>query len=105
MIIELRRFEGCPSWEDGLLNLKQALAEEGITAEVRVVLVETDEDAQRLQFLGSPSFIVDGKDLWPEQRERYSLSCRVYETPQGLRGVPTVGMLRVRLRQRLIGKG
>lgn len=97
MDIELRRFEGCPSWEEGLINLEQALKEEGIRALVKVVLVETDEDAERLQFLGSPSFVVDGKDLWPEQREHYSLSCRVYETPQGLRGVPTVAMLRQRL--------
>jgi len=62
------------------------------------VKVESDEEAARLKFLGSPSFRVDGVDWWPEERKRYNLSCRVYATPQGLRGAPTVEMLREKLR-------
>ena len=33
-----------------------------------------------------------------EVRKRYNLSCRVYPTPQGLKGAPTVEMLREWLR-------
>jgi hypothetical protein len=98
MQIDLLYFDGCPSWQPGLENLKAALAAEGIEAEIRMVKVETDEDAARLKFLGSPSFQVNGADWWPEQRERYDLSCRVYQTPQGLRGAPTIEMLREKLR-------
>jgi hypothetical protein len=98
MHIDLLYFDGCPSWQPGLENLKAALAAEGIEAEIRMVKVETDEDAARLKFLGSPSFQVNGADWWPEQRERYDLSCRVYQTPQGLRGAPTIEMLREKLR-------
>jgi len=32
------------------------------------VKVESDEEAARLKFLGSPSFRVDGVDWWPEER-------------------------------------
>jgi hypothetical protein len=98
MQIDLLYFDGCPSWQPGLENLKAALAAEGIEAEIRMVKVETDEDAARLKFLGSPSFQVNGVDWWPEQRERYDLSCRVYQTPQGLCGAPTIEMLREKLR-------
>ncbi len=98
MQIELFYFDGCPSWEGALENLKAALQAEGLQADIRLVKVESDEEAARLKFLGSPSFRVDGVDWWPEERQRYNLSCRVYATPQGMRGAPTVEMLREKLR-------
>ncbi len=98
MQIDLLYFDGCPSWQAGLENLKAALEAEGLTAEIRMMRVETDEDAARLRFLGSPSFHINGQDLWPEERARYNLSCRVYNTPQGMKGAPTIEMLREKLR-------
>jgi len=98
MQIELLYFDGCPSWEGALENLKAALQAEGLQAEIHLVKVESDEEAARLKFLGSPSFRADGVAWWPEERKRYNLSCRVYNTPQGLRGAPTVEMLREKLR-------
>lgn len=98
MQIDLLYFDDCPSWQGGLENLKAALEAEGLEADVRPVKVASDEDANRLKFLGSPSFCIDGEDWWPEEREQYSLSCRVYHTPQGMKGTPTVDMLREKLR-------
>lgn len=97
MVIDLLYFAGCPSWQDGLENLKTALAHEKIDAHIRVVQIETNEDAARLRFLGSPSFQVHGVDLWQDERATYVLICRVYSTPPGMRGVPTVEMLRQKL--------
>jgi len=37
-------------------------------------------------------------ELWPEKRETYSLSYRVYTTPAGMKGAPTVEMLQEKLR-------
>ena len=101
MKIDLLYFDGCPSWQPGLENLRSALALEEAQAEVNLVNVRSDEDAQRVHFLGSPSFVVDGMDLWPESREEYHLSCRIYMTPAGFRGVPTVEMLREKLNSHL----
>lgn len=98
MRIELLYFEGCPSWEEGLKNLEAALKEEGIASAVDRIKVDDDEEANRLKFLGSPSFRVEEQDLWQEERDTYSLSCRVYATPNGIKGWPTVEMLRTRLR-------
>lgn len=99
MKIELLYFNGCPSWENGLKNLEAALQEEGLTASVEMIEVTDDNDAVRLKFLGSPHFRLNGQDLWPEEREIYSLSCRVYATPEGIKGFPTVAMLRQQLKQ------
>ena len=99
MKIELLYFDGCPSWQNGLQNLEAALREEGLPASVEMVEVANDDDAAQLKFLGSPHFRVDGRNLWPEEREIYSLSCRVYPTPEGVKGFPTVAMLREQLKQ------
>ena len=97
MKIDLLYIDSCPSWQAGFENLEAALKAEGLEAEVRLVRVADDAEASCLKFLGSPSFCVDGEDLWPEERDRYNLNCRVYATPQGLRGVPTVEMLSEKL--------
>ena len=99
MQIELLYFDGCPSWESGLKNLEVALEEEGLFISVKMVKVADDNDAAQLKFLGSPHFRVNGQDLWPEERKNYSLSCRVYPTPEGIKGFPTVAMLRGQLKQ------
>ncbi len=97
MKIQLLYFDDCPSWQDGLKNLEMVLQELNIDTSIEIIKVLDDEDAARLKFLGSPSFLVDGRDLWHEERESYSLSCRVYSTPTGIRGVPTVAMLKEKL--------
>ena len=91
--IDLCYFEGCPSWQEGLQNLESALAQLGSQAQICMLKVEDDAQAEKLRFLGSPSFQVDGQDLWPAERKRYYLSCRVYPTPNGMCGAPTIDML------------
>ena len=100
MIIELLYFDGCPSWQEGLAVLQAVLKEEGLPQEIKMVEITSPEQAQAERFLGSPSFRVNGADLWPELRERYMLSCRTYATPDGLKGAPTPAMLRERLAAR-----
>ncbi len=97
MKIELLYFDGCPSWQAGFAHLTTALHDLKLAADIQLVLVRDDQDAERLRFLGSPSFRVNGEELWPEAREQFALGCRVYQTPQGLTGVPSVAMLRDRI--------
>ena len=104
MQIELLYFDGCPSWQDGLKKLREALTVEGIPDEVRLVNVGNDGEAERLHFLGSPSFRVNGQELWPESRAQYALGCRVYQTAEGLRGTLSVEALREKLHAALNAK-
>ena len=98
MKIELLYIDGCPSWQTGLEKLKTALQMEKLDYPVELVKVKDDSEAARLKFLGSPSIRINGQDLWPEEREPYSLSCRVYITPEGMKGWASVEMLREKLK-------
>ncbi len=95
MKVEVLYFDGCPTYKMATKALQTILAEEGIEAEVELVAVNRDEEAQRLRFPGSPTVRVDGRDLFPApEREDWRMGCRVYMTPEGLRGSPSAEMLR-----------
>jgi hypothetical protein len=97
MNIELLYFDDCPSWQSALANLQAALSEEKLHLQVCLTKVRDTEEAQSRGFLGSPSIHVGGADLWPEEGVSYSWGCRVYPTPEGLKGWPTIQMIRERL--------
>jgi hypothetical protein len=93
MRIEILYFDGCPTYGAAVKTLRKVLADEGVQAEVELVAVNTDEAARSLRFPGSPTIRVDGRDLFPvPEREDWRLGCRVYTTPEGLRGSPTAEM-------------
>ena len=84
MTVELLWWEGCPSHPQTLADLERILLEEGISAEVRRIEIEDDEQARRERFPGSPTIRIDGEDLFPaEEGEPYSLTCRVYRLRDG----------------------
>ena len=92
--IKLLYFEDCPHWEYGLENLNSALKDEEMhDVDVQLVLINNEEDATKAKFLGSPSFHINGQDLWPEERTSFQIACRVYHTEDGLQGYPSVEML------------
>lgn len=97
--IELLYFDDCPSWQNALENLHRVIEAENLPFQVRLIEIFTPEQAQEERFLGSPSIRMKGLDLWPEMRTRYNMSCRVYQTDQGMRGSPTVEMLREKIRE------
>ena len=55
--------------------------------------MNTIEAAQALGFTGSPTLLIDGRDPFRNPAIPPSLSCRVYQTPDGLAGSPTVAQL------------
>jgi hypothetical protein len=84
MRVELLWWEGCPSYPETLGDLRSALAEEGVEAEVELVEVESDEQARREHFPGSPTIRIEGEDLFPPgELEPFSLTCRVYRLRDG----------------------
>ncbi|MCA1730521.1 MAG: ABC transporter permease [Actinobacteria bacterium] len=99
MKFEILYFDGCPTYRTAEKNLKEVLAQEGIEAEIELVAVNTDEEASRLGFPGSPTIRVEGRDLFPlEGRGAGGLSCRTYPAPEGSKGSPTAQMLRAALK-------
>lgn len=98
-IISLLYFDGCASWQAALKNVQKAIEMDQIPAEIRLIKITSPEQAQQERFSGSPSFRVNGVDLWPKERDQYDLCCRVYQTPDGLKGSPSIEMLHDRLRE------
>jgi len=85
MRVELLWWQGCPSHEQALAELRDALVDLGhdpAIAEARQI--ESDEDAEREEFPGSPTIRVDGSDLFkPGPTDVVGLSCRVYRLRDG----------------------
>ena len=95
MKIEILYFDGCPTYRTAEETLRGVLAEQGIEGTVELVAVNTDDEARQLRFPGSPTIRLDGRDLFPvPEREDWRLGCRVYATPEGLRGYPTAEMFK-----------
>jgi hypothetical protein len=93
MDLRLLYFDGCPHWRVAEQRLRSALASAGLDDQVEHVLVETPEDAERLGFLGSPTILIDGHDPFARGDELPAMACRVFSTPNGLEGSPTVEQL------------
>lgn len=96
MTVTVLYFEGCPNWRTADTRLRALANELGFTVDRRVV--DTPEEAQRVGFRGSPTILVEGRDPFASGDEPVGLSCRVYDTPDGPAGAPTVAQFRDVLR-------
>jgi hypothetical protein len=99
--MELLYFAGCPSYQRAQELLVEALAAEGIEAPIHLVAVETEAEAHRVSFYGSPTIRINGRDIAPvPEGGAPSLACRLYYLPDGrLTPVPTYETLVAALRQ------
>lgn len=76
-VLEVLSFDGCPNHAALVRHLQDLLEDAGVHVKVRLREVSSDEEAQRLRFLGSPSLRVDGRDIDPAAADRqdYGLQC------------------------------
>lgn len=95
MQIMVRYFDGCPNWRVAVERLR-AVLDDGGRGDVGILLEEvtTPERAAALGFRGSPTILIDGRDPFAAAGAEVGLSCRMYATPDGLRGAPTSDQLR-----------
>lgn len=94
-------YEDCPSHEQALERLRAVMQQEGIQAEIQVIKVETEGEAQRLRFVGSPTILMDGQDIDPPSAGAYyALTCRAYRLENGrISPMPSASMIRRALRR------
>jgi hypothetical protein len=94
MQVSVLYFAECPNWRGAGQRLRQALDQIGRPdAQVAFVAVETEAQAAAVGFAGSPTFTLDGVDLFGPATTNGALTCRVYATPGGLAGMPEVADL------------
>lgn len=97
MRVELLYFDGCPSGRVAADNLSEALRRSGNRDEIHHRLVETLEAAEAIGFPGSPTILIDGRDPFAASGAGSpapaALACRLYRTPEGAAGAPTVDQI------------
>lgn len=104
MRIELLYYPECPSHERALELLQEALRQEGLDAEIAVIRIDTQEQAEAHRFVGSPTFRIEGVEVQPQPHLPYRLTCRTFVHEDGrLSPLPSLTMLRQALRQSQAG--
>lgn len=92
MRVTIQYFDGCPHWRTLDERLRRLASE--LTLDIEQEIVGTPEAADAAGFRGSPTLLVDGVDPFASGDEPVGLSCRVYVTPDGPAGAPTLDQLR-----------
>lgn len=88
-------FPGCPHAAPAAALVEEVAAEAGLEVSVKIRDV-----ADRLDplFRGSPTILVNGRDVDPDAASppaaSDALSCRIYSTPAGPQGLPPRGWVR-----------
>jgi len=88
--VELLYFDGCPNHDVLLPRLRELLAAADAEGKIELRRIESADVVERERFLGSPTVRINGEDVDPGAAERtdFGLKCRLFATPEGLRGVP-----------------
>jgi len=96
MRVEILYFDGCPNYGAARALVERVSEELGVRPEIRMIEVPDVETAGRQRFLGSPTVRVDGRDIEPgaDDREGFTLACRVYKLESGYSGQPDERWLR-----------
>jgi hypothetical protein len=83
--VEFLWWRDCPSWERALEGLRKAMRERGLDPEsIELIEIDTEADAGRERFVGSPTIRVDGRDVQPASPdEPAGLTCRIYRRRDG----------------------
>lgn len=94
MRIDLLHIDECPNTGEARARLKSALTALGHSdIPVNMRLLETPSDMAGTGFAGSPTITVDGADIFPTGAPANDLACRIYATPGGLAGLPTLDQI------------
>jgi hypothetical protein len=94
--IEVLAREDCPNRGMALIVVERVVDETGIPAEIEIVEVTSDEDAESYRVLGSPTVLVDGRDVDPQPslNADFSAGDRIYRTNRGPCGWPEAEWIR-----------
>jgi hypothetical protein len=95
--LTIQHFEGCPNGPAMIANAKQTAAMFPGLVEYEEQLIETNEDAAKYSFRGSPTLLINGLDFEGMFKPlNPSISCRFYAG-----GVPDAGKIAERIEEML----
>jgi len=95
MKVELLVVADCPNEALAAAVLRQALDDAGMSlVSFTRRVVTSQQEADQLGFLGSPSILIDGHDPFAAPEQNPALACRLYRDNSGVTGVPPLERLR-----------
>jgi len=103
MKIELLLVPDCPHGPAAAALIQTALTDTGVQATVSETLIDTEDQARQRGFTGSPTILLNGSDPFAQRDAPAALSCRLYSTPDGPRGLPSLRDLRQALKRSAAG--
>jgi hypothetical protein len=93
MRIDVLTVSGCPHRWPAVTRLREAIHRSGVDAVVVERLIDDADLAAAVGMTGSPTILVDGRDLFDSTALEPSISCRLYRTDAGVEGAPSVNSL------------
>lgn len=89
-IVEVLYVDDCPHYAALVARLPGLADEAGVTVRIRLRCVADETAATREHFVGSPTVLVDGKDVEPGVGERsdFGVRCRLYAADARLQPIP-----------------
>lgn len=100
MDVELLVVPDCPNEAPAAALLRTALDDVGLgRVPVTTTVIDTQEHAERLRFIGSPTIRIDGADPFAEPGQPVALACRIYRNTTGPAGIPDLRQLRQALKR------
>ncbi|WP_237558694.1 DF family (seleno)protein [Candidatus Methanodesulfokora washburnensis] len=106
MRIQLFYTSECPTKDLALDELRRALEELGLKADVEEIFIADEIEARSYKIIGTPTIRVNGVDIDPEFRDtgEYTASCtRVYRWAGSIYQYPPKEMIKEGLRRILKG--
>jgi len=80
----VRWWRGCPSWQEAIEVVREEMQRAGLDPGSLLVREIHDEaEADRVGFAGSPTVLVDGRDIEDPGDQPGGLTCRVYRLRDG----------------------
>lgn len=106
MTIEVIYDKDCPNVEGARAHLRQALSGTGLPAEWQEWDRANLESPQHAKFFGSPTILINGKDVAQAEATGEANCCRVYVDEAGqFKGTPSIATIVAALRTALPRKG
>jgi len=73
MLIEVLYVPGCPNHQPAIHRLRKVLQSEAVSAPIQEIAVADEGMARSLQFPGSPTVRINGRDAEPNGQESFGL--------------------------------
>jgi hypothetical protein len=91
MDLRIQYVDDCPNLMVVTQRVRDALQLVGLeNVAIRLERVVSITEAQQLDFRGSPTLLIDGRDPFADPHGTVGLCCRRYRTLDGVEGAPSV---------------